>query len=244
MFGAALIVVFFNETDAEHDFLPDMYFLAGQKNEGIGLVNNNHTTVIPVIRKGCKMDMKIGCVFARTGFGRHERMWSFCPENDPSPMRTITCSGETAIKNCLSLTRTSLMNRLHRVKRSGRCIMRIGLDLDGTILAIPAFFSILSHAMEKEGSEVHIITYRDNRRGAEEALRESGIAYTALHLPQGLGVEPEVWKREVALQLDLDIMVDDSPVVLAAMPEKVKRLWICESHMYDLNKAINGLLGE
>lgn len=121
--------------------------------------------------------------------------------------------------------------------------MRIGIDLDGTILDMPAFFSILSHALMAEGHEVHVITYRDNRELAVRDLEASAIRYTGLHLPETM-IDAREWKRARADELSLDLMIDDSPDVLAAMPPSVKRLWLCDPALYNLDKAIGGLLGE
>ena len=112
--------------------------------------------------------------------------------------------------------------------------MNIGLDIDGTISESPQFFALLSAVLKAAGHKVHIITYRDpSPQSVEETKRELAdwkIAYDELHLPNN---DPSIgmgeWKRDVAEQLDLDIMIDDSLEVLAAMgamSKKVLRFWV------------------
>jgi hypothetical protein len=74
-----------------------------------------------------------------------------------------------------------------------------------------------------------IVTYRDPQSVAEtkQELASWKIAYDALHLPNDdFGMGMGEWKRDVAKRLNLDIMIDDSLEVLAAMPEKLLRMWV------------------
>ncbi len=103
--------------------------------------------------------------------------------------------------------------------------MKIGLDLDETITEFPAFFALLAGALIDAGHQVHVITYRSPEPdGDNPATREEldglGIRYTELHLPDGISDAPQ-WKARVASAVGLDLMIDDSPEVLAAMPAGV-----------------------
>jgi hypothetical protein len=120
--------------------------------------------------------------------------------------------------------------------------MKVGIDLDGTITDAPALFSLLTHALlGMEGNEVHIITYRDMlREDVEDDLQRYNIRYTRLHLPKPDDDAPE-WKSRLATELDLDIMFEDSPEILEAMPSKVKRFWLCDPDIFDLPSAIAGM---
>ena len=70
--------------------------------------------------------------------------------------------------------------------------MKIGLDVDDTIMRQPVFFSLLSHAAEEKGHEVHVVTTRprtdfDFHRTLDD-LKSANIAYdTTYHLPKQEG---------------------------------------------------------
>jgi hypothetical protein len=109
--------------------------------------------------------------------------------------------------------------------------MNIGIDIDGTISESPQFFALLSRVLRAAGHQVHIITYRDpSPQSVAETKQELAswkIAYDALHIPDdGLSIGMGEWKRDVANATNLDIMIDDSLEVLAAMPKKVLRFWV------------------
>lgn len=120
--------------------------------------------------------------------------------------------------------------------------MKMGLDLDGTIDALPWLFSILSKALIGSGAQIHIITYRDpgTRAATEADLARFGIAYTALHMPP-VDADMVDWKRSTAMRLGLDLMIDDMPEVLAKIPAGVQRVWICDPEIYDLDACIGGM---
>ena len=103
--------------------------------------------------------------------------------------------------------------------------MRVGLDLDGTITAIPELFAVLAKALLAQGHEVYIITCRLFREDAEYDLERLGIPYTELFVPPEEDA-PLVadWKRGLAEELQLDAMFEDSLDVLAAMPSRVSRI--------------------
>lgn len=119
--------------------------------------------------------------------------------------------------------------------------MRIGIDVDHTITELPTLFQILSKALLQEKHQVHIITYRDeqDRKQTEEELTDYGIAYTALHMPPPDAHQAK-WKAEMAGKLELDVLFDDSPEVLAALPQTCKRIWICDT-IFNLDVCIAAL---
>lgn len=119
--------------------------------------------------------------------------------------------------------------------------MKIGLDLDGTITDAPEFFSLLTNLFTPQ-HEVHIITYRDdNKEDVAAELKSYGITFTDIHLPPWEEKDAPAWKRKIAKELDLDVMFEDSPEVLDQMPDKVKRFWICNPEVINLQSAIMGL---
>ncbi len=126
--------------------------------------------------------------------------------------------------------------------------MKIGLDLDGTLDHASEFFSALTRLMYCSNTEIHVITYRDDRKGTEEKLAELGVTYTKLHLPEDtypedglLGADAPTWKAALAEKLDLDVMFEDDLRVLAAMPKKVKTVWVCDRSVFDLLAAERGM---
>jgi len=123
--------------------------------------------------------------------------------------------------------------------------MIIGLDLDDTITELPEFFGIVVGALLDSGHEVHVITFREpgTEEGVRAELAELGIRYTDVHLPTGRCKAPE-WKAGVAKELELDLMIDDSPEVLSEMPESVRRLWLCDPEIFNLNTCVRAFHGE
>lgn len=119
--------------------------------------------------------------------------------------------------------------------------MNIGIDLDDTITDMPEFFTVICAAFLSAGHEVHIITYRDDNKEAKSDLDEHDIKYTALHLPPENVKNAETWKAQVAKELNLDLMIDDSPEVLAALPKTCKRMWLCDREVFDLGACIRAM---
>lgn len=118
--------------------------------------------------------------------------------------------------------------------------MKIGLDLDDTITELPEFFSIFTKALIKCGHEIYIITYRDDREYTVDELRKYDVAYTDLILSIGDETPPQ-FKARIARKLKIDVMIDDSPENLAAMPDGVKRMWVCDPNIFDLKKCIKAM---
>lgn len=118
--------------------------------------------------------------------------------------------------------------------------MKVGLDIDGTIDEKPDFFRLMTKVLIESGHEVHILTYRDDRLEAIADLEKHQISYTALYLPNE-GDKHHTWKGVLAGEIGLDMMIDDSPEVLANMPKNVLPLWVCNPEVFDLNKAIEGM---
>lgn len=118
--------------------------------------------------------------------------------------------------------------------------MIVGLDLDATISGAPEFFAMLTNALVAGGHEVHVITFRDasDRAATVAELEAYGIAWTRLLLPPDEVSDPPSWKAEVARRLGLDAMFEDSPEVLAAMPAGVKRFWLADPAVFDLERCV------
>jgi hypothetical protein len=108
--------------------------------------------------------------------------------------------------------------------------MNIGLDVDGCISEAPEFFAVLSHAFRAAGHRVYVISFRDQcgQKDTEAELSMWGISHDGLFLaPRNETQSMWKWKAEIAERLKIDVMIDDSPNVLNAMPLPVVRLLVC-----------------
>ena len=102
-------------------------------------------------------------------------------------------------------------------------LLRVGIDLDDTATDAPAFFAALSGMLLASGHEVHIVTYRpDSSAGAIASdLEALGLRWTAIHHPEGFGEASPVWKRRIALDVGLHVLIDDARENLVGLPEGV-----------------------
>ncbi len=110
--------------------------------------------------------------------------------------------------------------------------MKIGLDVDDTIMRQPELFSLLSHAAKEKGWEVHIVTTRpdtepDRQRTLQDLL-SSDISYNNIyHLPKQLGEVQDcpyedldeyhkfVWQKvRYCQESGIDIYFDDDDRVI------------------------------
>jgi orotidine-5'-phosphate decarboxylase len=119
--------------------------------------------------------------------------------------------------------------------------MRVGIDLDDTITEAPFFFRIIAKGLMADGHEVYIITFREDLNLAIQDLKKYDIPYTNIFVPEQNDKSPEKWKAKIAIKLGLDIMVDDSPEVLDAMPKNVKTIWFCDRNVFSLETCIMAL---
>ncbi len=120
----------------------------------------------------------------------------------------------------------------------------IGIDLDDTITEMPEFFSALTAVLYyKPNVKIHIITYRDQEDRADtiKELTKYGIHYHELHLPRQQDECAEEWKSELATKLGIQLMIDDSPEVLAEMPKGTKRMWLADSEVFNLRTCVHAM---
>lgn len=119
----------------------------------------------------------------------------------------------------------------------------VGIDIDGTISRIPDIFSILSHGLKARGIPVHIITFRDEELEEQTLLELRGwnIHYDALHFAPRTAPSAAIWKASIVEKYHIDVMFEDSPEVLQALPGHVAKTWIFDTEIYDLRKVIEAL---
>jgi hypothetical protein len=99
----------------------------------------------------------------------------------------------------------------------GRTIMRIGLDLDGTLDEQPAFFALLTATLRGGGHFVAVLTFRDpdSRARTEAQLAGLGIVYDELHFARSLGD-----KGRLCRELDIDVYFDDQDECIQDVDER------------------------
>jgi len=120
--------------------------------------------------------------------------------------------------------------------------MNVGIDLDHTISEAPWFFQALVKGMRMDDHRVFVLTYRDNHEGAFEDLNNFGIMFDGLFTPPTpLKIDAPAWKAQMARELKLDLMIDDSPENLRAMPKDVTTIWFLNREVFDLKACLMGL---
>jgi len=92
--------------------------------------------------------------------------------------------------------------------------MRIGIDIDATITAFPAFFRALTAAMCDE-HEIHIITDRDPscREATIRELSELGVRYHHLTITRN--------KHDYILTHGVEVLFDDVDAYFRHLPDSV-----------------------
>ena len=103
--------------------------------------------------------------------------------------------------------------------------LAIGLDLDGTIDQAPLFFNQLSLTWT---GDVHIITYRTDRKGVDRDLEKYGIRATHVHL-----VESFEETARIAQKYQILMMFDDMPEVLKHFGQSLNVCLIRNEGNYD-----------
>ena len=98
--------------------------------------------------------------------------------------------------------------------------MKIGIDIDGTITAIPLLFKIMTPALRREGHQVFIVTFRHegHRKETAEELKDMGIEYDKLVMGNQVANFP--WKAKQVVKYDLDAFFEDSAEVI----EEIKKV--------------------
>lgn len=89
--------------------------------------------------------------------------------------------------------------------------MICALDLDDTVTACPAFFSLLARALRAGGHKVFVLTLRRDPALAADDLAELDVDYDDLEvLPASWPGDPAAWKAKRCRELAVDVLVDDS----------------------------------
>ena len=100
--------------------------------------------------------------------------------------------------------------------------MRVAFDVDDTITRCPEFFALLSRALRAGRSQVYIITFREDREGTEQELREWGIEYDELVMATDGELDAcgfYRWKADACRRRKIDIFFEDMPEVINLLDE-------------------------
>lgn len=113
--------------------------------------------------------------------------------------------------------------------------MKVGIDIDETITEVPWFFKSLCEGLKKDGHEIFILTFRhpDMKEDTEKMLKDMSINYDKIFYGEGL-LDYKLKAKIVDDNL-INVMIDDNPEVLKAMPISVTCL-----QMFDRMKRIRG----
>lgn len=119
--------------------------------------------------------------------------------------------------------------------------MTIGIDIDGTITRCPAFFALISHALIAAGHRVVIVTFREDRESAAADLGGWGVAYSELvtwSFAGNAGLDMFAWKGAVCAERGIEILFDDDPQVLSALPANVVSMMVVDHDEHDLSALV------
>jgi hypothetical protein len=119
--------------------------------------------------------------------------------------------------------------------------MVIAFDIDQTITRHPGFFACISRALVRDGHEVVIITFREDRASTEADLREWGIEYTRLvtsELGSVLRHGVERWKGAVCREHGVEVFFEDDAEVLRHVDQGVFTLLAVDHEQHDLGRTV------
>ena len=121
----------------------------------------------------------------------------------------------------------------------------IGLDIDGTITADPAYFSALARSVRATGNLVHVVSSRSPAGEAEtrKELKELGVAYDHLYLLPDFGkkiarcphrelawYDQYLWQKlEYCLAHEIRVFYDDDPRVHSLFTRYASRDFVVRS---------------
>ncbi|MFQ5953001.1 MAG: hypothetical protein ACE5JK_06325 [Candidatus Omnitrophota bacterium] len=138
--------------------------------------------------------------------------------------------------------------------------MKIGLDVDDTIMRQPEFFSLLSRAAKEKGHEVHVVTTRPrtdfDRQRTLDDLTSGGIAYDLIyHLPKQEGEVDDcphadlddyqkfVWQKiRYSQENKIDIFFDDDDRLIPLFKRFAPEIQIFQVCKHDIDRSGTGLL--
>jgi hypothetical protein len=107
--------------------------------------------------------------------------------------------------------------------------VNVAFDIDGTLTAAPQEMTGLAQNLVRRGHKVYVITYRDEdwRPMTQAMLDDLRFPYSKLLMMPHWSMESAAeFKAKMVLRHRIAVMIDNDPVVLAAMPEGVRRVLV------------------
>jgi len=107
--------------------------------------------------------------------------------------------------------------------------MNIGIDLDATITAYPAFFSSFSKAMHAQGHTIYIITDRpdDAEPEIKQILVQCGITYDHIEITDD--------KASFIIDHHVEVLFDDMDRYFVDLPESVAVFKVRQHYNFDFD---------
>jgi len=111
-------------------------------------------------------------------------------------------------------------------------IMKIGIDLDGTISEYPEFFALFTRAMSDAGCKIYVIT--DRPPGSEkyvvQELKEYGITYHCIKITSD--------KAAFIEDHGIEVLFDDMDRYFRQLSTDVAVFKIRQKYNFDFNRML------
>jgi hypothetical protein len=110
-------------------------------------------------------------------------------------------------------------------------VLKIGVDLDGTISEYPVFFKLFTKAMARLGCKIYVITDRvpGTEPQVQGELEGFGITYDVLKITGS--------KAEYILEEGIDVLFDDTDRYFFDLPEEVAVFKIRQKYNFDFGRG-------
>lgn len=111
-------------------------------------------------------------------------------------------------------------------------VLKIGVDLDGTISEYPGFFRLFTKAMARSGCKIYVITDRvpGTERQVQVELERHGITYDVLKITGS--------KAEYILDEGINVLFDDMDRYFSNLPEEIAVFKIRQKYNFDFGRGM------
>jgi len=114
--------------------------------------------------------------------------------------------------------------------KNGEDILKVGVDLDGTISEYPGFFKLFTRAMARAGCRIYVIT--DRPPGTETYIRRElesyGIKYDVIKITAE--------KAGYILSEGISVLFDDVDEYFSDLPEEVAVFKVRQKYNFDFSR--------
>jgi len=111
-------------------------------------------------------------------------------------------------------------------------LLKIGVDLDGTISEYPEFFNLFTRAMAEAGCKIYVITDRVPGTEADVAseLEGYGITYHVIKITSD--------KASYILNEGITVLFDDVDDYFIELPEQVAVFKVRQKYNFDFGRKV------